>query len=196
MQNVNTGYLELILGPMFSGKTSKLLEIHKQYTFCKIPVIVINYHEDNRYDNTLMSTHDQRKIECVKASTIADVMVEQMDKFRSSEPLAVLINEGQFFEDIVPSVCDIVTRYRKHVYIAGLDGDFKREVFGDLLELIPMCDSVTTLKSLCVSCRNGTLAPFSHRIDHTQRQQKCIGTDDLYVPLCRSCYDRCAVATL
>ena len=99
---------------------------------------------------------------------------------------AVFINEGQFFPDILESVKQMVERDKKHVYICGLDGDFKREVFGDLLRLIPFSDRVVKLQSLCVYCRNGEKAIFSHRITN-EKGQVVIGSDN-YVPLCRSHY--------
>lgn len=184
-----SGYLEVILGPMFSGKTSKLLETQKQYTFCEIPVIAINHVDDTRYGIHQMITHDKQNIDCFPASTIREVLLDHKDKLESPEPLVVLINEGQFFPDLYDAVFELVTRYNKHVYVAGLDGDYNRNRFGSMLDLIPLCDKVTKLHSLCVYCKNGTKALFSHRLNSKVNDQKQIGSDDLYVPLCRKCYD-------
>ena len=70
--NSSAGYLELILGPMFSGKTSRLVEIYKQCNFCNISVTVINHTIDNRYDDELLSTHDKVKIPCIKTERLSD----------------------------------------------------------------------------------------------------------------------------
>jgi thymidine kinase len=186
MENSN-GYLEVILGPMFSGKTSKLVEIYKQYTFCNIPVIAINHCEDTRYSETDMVTHDQIKINCVQTRKLLSVVDDKIDIFTSNKPLAVIINEGQFFPDLYTTVFQMVNDHNAHVYVAGLDGDFKQEKFGQILDLIPICDKVYKLQSLCVKCKNGTKAIFSHRIDMSCTSQKQIGSSESYVPLCRKC---------
>lgn len=187
MDQFQNGYLEIILGPMFSGKTSKLIDIYKQYDFCNINVLVVNHSDDNRYDTTKMTTHDGKQIDCEKWSTITEFMdyhaVQLMDDF----PLAILINEGQFFPDLQPCVQRLLNLYKAHVYVCGLDGDFQRQRFGQLLDLIPLCDKVTKLTSLCVGCRNGTPAIFSHRITEDIEQKK-IGSSESYIPVCRKCY--------
>lgn len=189
MQNPSCGYLELILGPMFSGKTSKLLEIQKQYQICNIKVIVVNHSSDTRYDQKLLSTHDMKQIPCVQCNLLSDIIKNNIDDLKSPHQLAILINEGQFFPDLYHTVSEIITNYKKHVYIAGLDGDFKREKFGRILDLIPLSDKVYKLHSLCIECKNGTKAIFSYRIDTSISQQHLVGTAESYLPLCRSCYD-------
>jgi thymidine kinase len=99
----------------------------------------------------------------------------------------ILINEGQFFHDIVEFTKQMVEEAHKKVYICGLDGDFKREKIGKLLDLIPICDKVTKLRALCGKCKDGTPAPFSFR-NSNSTEQVLIGADDIYVPLCRMCY--------
>jgi thymidine kinase len=182
-----TGYLELIIGPMYSGKTSKLLELYKQFTFCGIKTLVINYDEDTRYSDTHLSTHDKLMIPCKQAnSLIRDVVYNK----EFDEAKVILINEGQFFEDIVDWTTTAVEKYNKSVYICGLDGDFNREKFGTWLNLIPLCDKVTKLNSYCSLCKKKP-AIFSHRITN-EKEQKVIGSDN-YVPLCRACYLTSAV---
>ena len=177
-----SGYLELFIGPMFSGKTSKLLEIYKQYSFCEVETLVINYAEDKRYHQEHLSTHDKIMIPCISGLILKEVIAQvNIDKYQT-----VIINEGQFFPDLYDSVKELVDIKKKNVYVCGLDGDFKREKFGTLLELIPICDNVTKLTSLCVCCKNGTKAIFTHRITN-ESHQKVIGSSN-YIPLCRKCY--------
>ena len=83
-------------------------------------------------------------------------------------------------------IIDDILNKNKLVYICGLDGDFKRKKFGDLLDLIPICDKVYKLRSLCAICKNGTRAIFSKRLIDND-SQKVIGSD-IYVPVCRKCY--------
>ena len=93
------GYLELIFGPMFSGKTSTLKKIYDQCMYCNIPVMVINYSADKRYSTRdVMSTHDKIMIPCIMANTIAEILDNHGEKVNNAE--VILINEGQFFSDI------------------------------------------------------------------------------------------------
>lgn len=179
-----SGYLELVIGPMFSGKTSHLVDIYKQCTFCNIPVVVINHVIDNRYHDELLSTHDQRMIPCLKAKNL-------MDLWGKSEELhaahTVLINEGQFFPDLAEAV-EAMLAHKQNVYVGGLDGDFERKKFGQILDLIPLCDKVTKLTSLCSSCKDGTKAIFSKRLT-SEKSQTLVGSSN-YIPVCRACYEK------
>ena len=202
---------------MYSGKTSKILELYKQFTFCGISNCVINYEEDNRYENseTHLSSHDQIKIPCIRSKTMAEIADivsaanvsaanvsaanvsaanvsvsearagKYIDKFLESQ--VILINEGQFFPDIVEWVRTAVDVYNKKVYICGLDGDFERKSFtGNWLDLTRYCDKIYKLHSFCNKCKKKP-AIFSHRLNHDNTTQKVIGAD-MYVPLCRKCF--------
>jgi thymidine kinase len=188
MENqTNCGYLEVILGPMFSGKTSKLIDIYKQYQYCSIPVLVINHSADVRYSNTTMNTHDNASVPCVFSAKLLDVITENINLFTANGSVAVLINEGQFFPDLYNAVYEMVNIYKAHVYVAGLDGDYRRQKFGQMLDLIPISNTVYKLNSLCAMCKNGTKAIFSYRIDVQKKEQVQIGSSE-YLPLCRQCY--------
>lgn len=184
------GYLELFIGPMWSGKTSELLRLHKQFKFCEVPMIAINYAGDVRYSQNTISTHDRREIPCTRALTLAEISNlqkgEVTEAFRNAS--VILVNEAQFFADVVEWVKLAVGTYNKKVYMCGLDGDFTRKPFGTWLnDLIPYCDRVTKLRSYCGDCRKAE-AIFSHRLSDETAQQ-VIGTDN-YVPLCRGCYKK------
>jgi thymidine kinase len=193
-----SAYLEIILGSMYSGKTSRLVEIYKQCKFCSIPVAVINHSIDNRYDNEMLSTHDKVKIPCIKTDKLFDIWAEYIsledneniprvnDKFKLGTSEVILINEGQFFPDLEEFV-KVLLKNGKKIYVCGLDGDFERKKFGQILDLIPLCDKVTKLTSLCNICKNGTPGIFSKRIT-TEKEQTVVGSDN-YIPVCRNCYD-------
>ncbi len=195
-----SGYLEIILGPMFSGKTSRLVEIYKQCEFCNIPVAVINHSIDNRYDDELLSTHDKIKIPCIKTEHLSDIWVIDNKNFEINTNTAtrlkdirklmdssvILINEGQFFPDLYEIVINML-KYKKQVYVCGLDGDFERNKFGQILDLIPICDKVEKLTSLCSKCKNGNHGIFSMRLTD-DKVQTLVGSDN-YIPVCRSCYE-------
>jgi thymidine kinase len=172
---------------MYAGKTSRLVEIYKQCKFCNINVTVINHQIDNRYDEELLSTHDMVKIPCIKTNNLMDLYNnnnEMTNAFHTSD--VVLINEGQFFPDLEKFV-KLLLVFGKKIYVCGLDGDFERKKFGQILDLIPLCDKVTKLSSLCSLCKNGTPGIFSKRIS-SEKEQTIVGFDN-YIPVCRNCYE-------
>ena len=200
MSNKASSYLEITLGPMFSGKTSRLVEIYKQCKFCNINVAVINHSIDNRYDKDLLSTHDQIKIPCIKTERLFDLWENNIDIDKTIDLIprindkitlaisdVILINEGQFFPDLEEFVKTLL-QHGKKIYVCGLDGDFERKKFGKILDIIPLCDKVTKLTSLCSLCRNGTLGIFSKRISE-ETEQTVVGANN-YIPVCRNCYDK------
>ncbi len=198
LHHPDSAYLEIILGGMYAGKTSRLVEIYKQCEFCNISVAVINHSIDNRYDDEMLSTHDLVKIPCIKTDKLMDVwqdyinmeddeIIERMsEKMRIVKSNVILINEGQFFPDLEEFVKKMI-EYHKKVYVCGLDGDFERKKFGQILDLIPLCDKVTKLTSLCSLCKDGTPGIFSKRITQ-EKEQTVVGSSN-YIPVCRNCYE-------
>ena len=188
-------YLEIFLGPMFSGKTTKLIDLYKKYTYCNMKVCVINHSLDTRYDKVQMSTHDGILVPCIFITDILPVynyksLDEPIDNVGEHHLLlqnadVILINEGQFFDDLYVSVLEML-KDNKKIYVSGLDGDFQQNKFGSLLDLIPHCDKVTKLNSLCGICKDGTSAIFSKRIT-SDTDQTLVGVDN-YIPVCRKCF--------
>jgi thymidine kinase len=176
------GYLKIILGPMFSGKTTYLIDKYNELIALNQHAIVINHSLDNRYSNTEVVAHDGKKIPCLSIKNLNDLYNGHEDIF-SHENKYILINEAQFFDDIVEMVILLVEKYNKYVFISGLDGDFKRKKFGNILDLIPISDEVIKLKSIC---KCGNAASFSRRISN-EKEQISIGNDN-YEPVCRNCY--------
>ena len=177
------GYLKVILGPMFSGKTTELIRIYRRYSACNIPVCVINHVSDKeRYSTEKLSSHNREEIN----SYNFDKLYHCIDEDFVHKVKVILINEGQFFEDLVGVVDILVNVYKKEVYVCGLDGDFKRQKFGKLLDLIPNCDDVVKLKALCRNCCQKD-ALFTFRLSK-EEEQTVVGVDN-YVSLCRKCYN-------
>jgi thymidine kinase len=192
----NSGYLELIIGPMFSGKTSEILQIYKQCKFCNIPVSIINHTIDKRYHDTMVSSHDKIMAPCFQANKLNDIWTNSgfIESGNNSDNYAhnllrtsdvILINEGQFFPDLYEVVSDMLDNNKK-IYICGLDGDFERKKFGTIIDLIPLCDKVRKLTSLCSLCKDGTPGIFSMRLT-AETEQTVVGSDN-YIPVCRKCY--------
>ena len=192
MDGSKEGFLEIIYGPMKSGKTSRLLQLYKQFKFCEIPVMVINNCKDNRYSETNLSSHDKIMIPCIYANKLTD-LVDFADPALINNTYAkefltasvILINEAQFFEDIVDWVTIAVEKYNKSVYVCGLNSDYKRQPFGNWLELEQICDKVTHLHSWCGVCKKQQ-ALFSHRLSG-ETDTIVIGEDN-YIPVCRKCW--------
>ena len=157
--------LTLTLGCMYAGKTSALVK--------RIPsqgYIVLDYARCNTPCVSTLSTHDGVCIPCTKVQYLLSVDVSPYD--------TILINEAQFFDDLIPFVQRMES---KNVHIYGLDGDFKQEMFGDILSLIPKCDSYVKLYA---TCQCGKPAPFSKRLSDNMEQ---FSPDDVYRPSCRTC---------
>lgn len=176
------GYLTLIIGPMYSGKTTSIIELCRKYELSNLRTLVINYAEDRRYHDSMLSTHDKVMIPCKNIINLSDIVDEETinnyDVF--------LINEGQFFSDLKDNVLKLVETHKKTVYVCGLDGDFKRNGFEQMMLLVPLADEIIKKYSICKGCMNGTRALFSHRITN-EKEVKVIGSDN-YIPLCRECY--------
>jgi len=138
----NSGFLKIILGSMFSGKTSELLNIYRLYNLCDISCCVINHSLDKRYHKTLLSSHDNRMIPCISSERIGDLLDEEILKNYQ----VFLINEGQFFKGLYETVKSLVEKHKKTVYVCGLDGDYQRKQFGEILNLIPLADEIVKKK--------------------------------------------------
>lgn len=175
-------YLEIILGPMFSGKTTRLVDLYEQFITEGKTVAVVNYSGDIRYSDNMLSTHDKRMIPCSFTQKLIDLWdINVVSNIHIAD--VILINEGQFFEDLYTVVNIMVEQYNKQVYICGLDGDFRQKKFGQILDLIPLCDKVTKLTAICHICNAPAI--YSHRIT-TEDSQVVIGSSN-YIPVCREC---------
>ena len=127
----------------------------------------------------VLQTHDKNTFECIKTEHLMSVV--GTDEYYNADVIAV--DEAQFFEGLRPFV-EQALKEEKHVILAGLDGDFKQQVFGEILELIPLADEVTKLKALCMVCMNGTLGPFTKRTVKND-EQELVGDADVYRAVCR-----------
>ena len=171
--------LEIIMGNMFSGKTSELIRRLKRHQVIRDKVLVINSKKDIRNMSEVLQTHDQNTFECIKTEHLMSVV--GTDEWYDADVIAV--DEAQFFEGLRPFV-EQALKEEKHVILAGLDGDFRQRVFGELLELIPLADEVTKLKALCMVCMNGKLGPFTKRTVKND-EQELVGDSDVYRAVCR-----------
>lgn len=172
--------LDLVLGPMWAGKSSFILGKIRRYKAIGWDVLVVVNPLDNRYGIQILSTHDKEQVSGLALSDLS--VLPTLDSYRSAR--LIVIEEAQFFQGLYDFVKKAVERDQKHVVCVGLDGDATRRPFGEILQLIPLCDTVEKIQSLCADCRDGTPALFSHRIVASEEQVQ-VGAETLYKPLCR-----------
>jgi thymidine kinase len=177
-----SGNLHIIIGCMFAGKTTRLIETYNKYKNAGKNVCVITHSIDERYSVNHVCNHNNEKIPCIKMSSITDI--GNIPNLNLNNLDALLIDEGQFFNDL-DLIVSLVDEKPIDIFVFGLDGDFKRKKFGKILDLIPMSTTVEKLQALCNNCNNK--AHFSHRIINSDKQID-VGANDKYVPLCRTCY--------
>jgi len=170
------GYLELIMGPMFSGKTSRLIQIKKKYEVLNKSILVVKPIIDNRYSlQSVIVTHDQNREDCVSRFKLSEVY--DIDKYD-----VIIIEEGQFFTDLYEKVIEWCKT--KRVYVAGLNGDANQNLFGDMHKLIPHADDILFLKALCKICNDGTDAIFTKKNVENGKIVD-VGGSDMYQAVCR-----------
>ncbi len=178
---INQSSLHLTIGCMYAGKSTKLIEIYNEALENDKQVTILTHSLENRYSIDEISTHDQHKVSCVKYSSIELFIENEANTIETSD--VILVDEAQFFEDLL-SILKLVEKYNKNVFVFGLDGDFKRNKFGNILDLIPLCDSI---EKITATCKCGNVAIFSNRTINNENQI-LVGSNDVYEPVCRKCY--------
>lgn len=167
-------YLTLILGPMFSGKTSYL--INKFKTEQNHKILSIKYSSDDRYDSENICSHDHLSIPAIKINDIN--VINNINNYD-----IVLIDEGQFFKNLDTWIRNI--NFKGKIYISALNGDYNQKPFGDIPFLISKADEIIFLHGKCQFCHRHS--SFSQRIVPSLKQVEIGGTDK-YVPVCGECF--------
>ncbi|XP_054281708.1 thymidine kinase, cytosolic-like isoform X3 [Macrosteles quadrilineatus] len=176
--NNKKGQIQIIFGPMFSGKTTELIRRLKRYRFADYRCMLVRYANDNRYSTKDVSTHEGHRLPAISAVKLADVNVD------TSHFDVIGIDEGQFFPDTV-EFCERMANAGKIVVVAALDGTYQRERFGSILDLVPLAENVVKLTAVCMSCFND--AAFTKRIG-SETQVEIIGGVERYMAVCRECH--------
>jgi thymidine kinase len=181
---IGSGRLELIIGNMFSGKSTELIRrINREKSINK-KILVVNYISDNRYSSNSVATHDNNKVISLKLKELSEISIDIINTYDS-----FFIDEGQFFSDLYSVVLKLVDVFHKHVVISGLDGDASRNTFGQLISLIPICDKIDKLTAYCNICKDGTPAPFTKKCGGSSTEVIDIGGIEKYIPVCRKHYN-------
>ncbi|OQS07609.1 thymidine kinase, cytosolic-like isoform X1 [Thraustotheca clavata] len=178
-KRVLQGELQLIIGPMFSGKTTELIRRMRRYHHAQLKCLVVRSAIDERYTTEdLISTHDKQMI----PATPVKNLVEIKDEFVNYDVIG--IDEGHFYSDL-DAFCDMAADEGKIIIVAALDGTFERKPFPQVCGLIPRAEHVTKLSAVCALC--GTDASFTRRIVNNTAIE-LVGGSDMYQPVCRSCF--------
>ncbi len=184
------GYLEVICGSMFSGKSEELIRRVKRVIIARKSVAVFKPAIDNRYDKNSVFSHDGRSVEAHVVDHLNPLAIE--DILRQEDPDVVAFDEAQFFGPDIVGVIDRLVAAGKRVIVAGLDMDFARRPFGSMPVLMAMADEVTKLKAICAVC--GEPATFNQRLINGRPASKkdpviVIGGKDSYEARCRHCHE-------
>lgn len=179
--------LDIIIGPMFAGKSCELIRRIRLLKVLKKEYIVVKPKIDNRYDDlydsNMIVSHNFDKEHCVVLDKMSDIYLNNLTNINT-----IFVDEAQFFDDLIDAVKSLVEDYKINVVITGLDGDSNRNKFGHILELIPFANTCTKINASCIMCLDGTPAPFSYRKTHNNHEQILIGSGDNYMSLCRKHY--------
>jgi len=173
------GWIEVVCGSMFSGKTEELIRRLNRARIAKQKVEIFKPAVDTRYDEEDVVSHDENKVASTPVQNAKQIL------FYAEDFEVVGIDEAQFFGDELVEVCDELASKGKRVIVAGLDMDYLGKPFGPIPLLMATAEYVTKVHAICMQC--GNLASYSHR---TIKNDKLVllGETDSYEPLCRKCF--------
>lgn len=178
------GHIELIIGPMFAGKTTELMRRVRRETVAQRSCCVIKHLSDVRYDRANLSSHD-RTFLCATFTVAA--LRDIGDAWRAYDVVAV--DEGQFYPDVI-DFCNTAADAGKTVIVSALDGDFLRRPFDAICRLVPLAESVKKLSAVCMRCHERD-ASFTFRTVPSV-ELELVGGADMYISTCRVCYNKSA----
>ena len=178
-QDSEEGKIELIIGPMFSGKSTRLIGLIRKYTYKAKKTIMIKFFADKRYtEKSEVVTHDLLTYDSIDCKNLRD----NFEKIKNYDVIG--IDEGQFFPDLV-EVCEQLSLMKKIVIVAALNGDFRMEPFPVIAKLISKVDKIKLLKAYCFNCHKD--AKFTLRTVQCN-ETVLIGAGEAYKAACRECH--------
>ncbi|MBM3443882.1 MAG: thymidine kinase [Bacteroidetes bacterium] len=174
-----TGWIELVCGSMFSGKTEELIRRLKRATIANQSVGIFKPRMDVRYDDSKIVSHNESKINAIPVDHSNEIAS------RAASFSVIGIDEAQFFDEEIIGVCEVLANQGKRVIIAGLDMDYTGKPFGPMPQLLAISNYVTKLHAVCMKC--GGVASYSYRTS-TSHDQVVLGEKDHYEARCRNCF--------
>jgi thymidine kinase len=177
------GWIEVVCGSMFSGKTEELLRRIKSAQFAKQTIELFKPAMDTRYAETEMVSHDASAMPSTPVHNASEILL-----YVSMDTVEVVgIDEIQFFDGGIVEVCNQLANAGIRVIVAGLDMDYLGNPFGPMPKLMSIAEYVSKVHAICVRC--GDLAHYSHRIVSGDKQV-LLGEKEAYEPLCRTCFNQ------
>lgn len=177
--NIHKGWIEVIVGSMFSGKTEELIRRLNRARIAKLKVEIFKPAIDTRYDEEDVVSHNENSIRSTPIESAQQILLY------ANGVDVVGIDEAQFFDNQLADVCTQLADEGVRVIVAGLDMDFKGQPFGPIPHLMAVAEYVTKVHAICMRC--GGIAQFSHRIIANDKLV-VLGETDSYEPLCRHCF--------
>ena len=177
--NRRTGWIEVICGSMFSGKTEELIRRLNRATIARQKVEIFKPAIDKRYHEQNVVSHSEQSIRSTPVNTAEEILLF------AGECTVVGIDEAQFFDINIVDVCNKLANSGKRVIVAGLDMDFQGVPFGAMPQLMAMAEFVTKVHAICVVC--GEIAQYSYRKSPSQ-DKVLLGETDSYEARCRKCF--------
>lgn len=174
-----TGWIEVICGSMFSGKTEELIRRLRRAQIANMKVEIFKPMIDTRYDEEKVVSHNANSILSTPISHSQHILL------LANDVEVVGIDEAQFFDEGLPEVCEQLANRGIRVIIAGLDMDFQGNPFGPMPKLLTQAEYVTKVHAICMRC--GSIANYSFRLV-TNDSKVLLGEKESYEPRCRSCY--------
>ena len=181
MRTKRYGCIEIICGPMFSGKTEELIRRLKRSIIAKKKILVFKPKIDNRYSDDCIVTHNNNSIESISVKNGSEKIILKL----SENINTIGIDEVQFFNNKMVSICIELAKQGKRVIVSGLDKDFKGHPFGIMPDLLCAAEHVSKLNAICNKC--GNYAYFTKRISN-DKNQVLLGELDIYEANCRDCF--------
>ena len=166
--------LEIILGSMYSGKSTTLIKKTEGFQKIGKKCLLVNHVLDSRVSGNYVKTHDDTTLEAVKTDDLATLDVEDFD--------VILIDEGQFFTNLKTEV-EKMLEQNLTVIVAGLNGDFNMNKFGEMIDLVPIADNIIYLQANCYNCDDK--ASFTKRLSS---EEQVVSVNSSYAPACRKCH--------
>lgn len=179
-RNQQIGWIEVICGSMFSGKTEELIRRINRAIFAKQKVEIFKPAIDTRYDEEDVVSHNENAIHSTPINNSSEILL------LASNVQVVGIDEIQFFDNGIVNICNTLANNGVRVIVAGLDMDYLGQPFGPMPQLLATAEYVTKVHAICPKC--GNLAQYSHRTIHSDKLVM-LGEQSSYEPLCRHCYN-------
>lgn len=175
----NVGWIEVVCGGMFSGKTEELIRRAKRAQIAGQNVVIVKPAVDNRYSETDIVSHNESALPGIQVDTADQIIL------LTSSAKVVCIDEAQFFDDRIVEVANTLANDGKRVIIAGLDMDFEGRPFEPMPQLLAIAEYVTKLHAICAE--SGVMANYSQRIIESDKKV-LVGEKDAYEPRARHCF--------